>query len=221
MCGIEQEYSSAEGKALAVVKSIQHFRPYLYGKKFLLQTDHAALKWLMTTTKLTGKLARWALELQSYDFEILYKKGVNNGNADGLSRLRVSPIVSRLTEKDLSDIAAASDPYRKDLFPAKDTQSYSNEEGQILEVPEEPHYSNQPEEVEPGDSKNDATQMIEIHPPPINHKKGFEDLEDEDFLAESLPMINIFTFEFEDEEEEQDTGDKLFCEPNLSALPTR
>jgi hypothetical protein len=59
----EINYSATEGEAMAAVKAIQHFRPYLHGRRFQLQTDHVSLKWLMTTTNLTGKLARWALSL--------------------------------------------------------------------------------------------------------------------------------------------------------------
>ena len=55
---------------MAVVWAVQHFRHYLIGSKFLLLTDHGALKWMMTTSNLTGRLARWSLLLQEYKFEI-------------------------------------------------------------------------------------------------------------------------------------------------------
>ena len=35
----------------------------------------------------TGKLARWALQLQQYDFDIIHQPGKSHGNADALSRL--------------------------------------------------------------------------------------------------------------------------------------
>ena len=50
--------SEGEGETMAAVKAIQHCRSYLHGWRFQLQTDHAALKWLMTTTNFQGKLAR-------------------------------------------------------------------------------------------------------------------------------------------------------------------
>ena len=42
--------------------------------------------WLMESDKLTGKLAKWALLLQEYDFEVVHRAGITNMNADGLSR---------------------------------------------------------------------------------------------------------------------------------------
>ena len=82
----EQNYSSFEGECLAVVWATSHFRPYLFGNSFHLVTDHEPLKWIMTTNKQTGKLARWSLLLQEYDFTVEHRKGVENTNADCLSR---------------------------------------------------------------------------------------------------------------------------------------
>ena len=59
----EQNYSSFEGECLAAVWATSHIRPYLFGNSFHLVTDHEPLKWIMTTQKLTGKLARWSLLL--------------------------------------------------------------------------------------------------------------------------------------------------------------
>ena len=48
-------------------------------------TDHAPLQWL-SSQKMEGLLARWALAFQEYDFTIAYHKGTENQNADALSR---------------------------------------------------------------------------------------------------------------------------------------
>ena len=87
----EKNYAATEGECLAAVWAIQYFRAYLFGRKFVLQTDHSALKWLMSTKDLTGKLARWSLRLQEYDFEIQYRPGASHGNVDALSRLPTMP----------------------------------------------------------------------------------------------------------------------------------
>ena len=54
----EQNYSSFDGECLAVVWATSHFRSHLFGNSFKLVTDHEPLKWIMTTQKLTRKLAR-------------------------------------------------------------------------------------------------------------------------------------------------------------------
>ena len=61
-----------------------------------LVTDHQPLKWLMESDKLTRKLARWALLLQEYDFQVVHKAGLQNLDADGLSR-NPSPLEEDLT----------------------------------------------------------------------------------------------------------------------------
>ena len=82
----KQNYSSFDGECLAVVWATSHFRSYLFGNSFTLITDHEPLKWLMTTQKLTEKMARWSLLLQEYDFDVVHRAGVENTNADCLSR---------------------------------------------------------------------------------------------------------------------------------------
>ncbi len=63
----EINYSSYEGECLAIVWAVIHFRPYLFGTKFTLYTNHQPIQWLMTNDKLIGKLVCWALILQEYD----------------------------------------------------------------------------------------------------------------------------------------------------------
>jgi hypothetical protein len=82
----ETNYSITELECLAVVWSVKLFRPQLYGRTFTIVTDHAALKWLMTRTNPAGRLHRWSLTLQEYDFEITYRPGSTNVVADALSR---------------------------------------------------------------------------------------------------------------------------------------
>lgn len=82
----EQKYCVTRKELLAVVYFTHEWRAYLYGKKFQIWTDHAALKWLKTLKEPQGQLARWAGQLTTYDFEIHHRKGTCNGNADALSR---------------------------------------------------------------------------------------------------------------------------------------
>lgn len=53
-------YRSTKRELLAVLESIKHFRGYLDGLKFIIVTDHIALKYLLTLDNPSGRLARWA-----------------------------------------------------------------------------------------------------------------------------------------------------------------
>lgn len=82
----EINYGITEKECLAVVFAVNQFRPYVYGTKFTVVTDHSALKWLMSVSEPAGRLARWAMSLQCFDFDIQHRRGVKHTNADALSR---------------------------------------------------------------------------------------------------------------------------------------
>ncbi len=82
----EEKYATVEKECLAVKLGIQAFRVYLLGKPFTVQTDHRALHWLDRMKEHNPRLTRWSLSLQPYQFEMAYRPGSQNGNADGLSR---------------------------------------------------------------------------------------------------------------------------------------
>jgi len=89
----EKHYSVIQRECLAVVYALKQFRHYLIGRPFTLVTDHAPLQWL-SAQKMEGLLCRWSLALQEYDFQIKYRKGTQNGNADALSRcMETQPVV--------------------------------------------------------------------------------------------------------------------------------
>ncbi|KRH93508.1 pol polyprotein [Pseudoloma neurophilia] len=78
-------YSVTDKELLAAVKGIQYFKHYLLGKKFTLETDHQALKYLQQVSQPNSRLMRWSLFLQDYDFEVKYITGETNA-ADFFSR---------------------------------------------------------------------------------------------------------------------------------------
>ena len=83
---VEINYATIEKELLAILFSVETFRPYLYGRKFTLETDHRPLVWLHNVKNPNSKLVRWRYRLNEYDYEIIYKKGITNLNADALSR---------------------------------------------------------------------------------------------------------------------------------------
>ena len=62
-------------------------RPYLEGTHFDLYTDHQALRWILSGSDHSGRLARWRLRLLEFDFTVTYKKGAKDTIADAISRL--------------------------------------------------------------------------------------------------------------------------------------
>jgi hypothetical protein len=86
LCKAEQNYNTTEKELLAIVWAVKHFRPYLYGVRFKIITDHKPLIWLFNVTDPGSRLIRWRLKLEEYDYEIIHKAGKSNLNADALSR---------------------------------------------------------------------------------------------------------------------------------------
>ncbi|KFD61176.1 hypothetical protein M514_26663, partial [Trichuris suis] len=119
----ERNYSTIEKECLALMFGVKQFRHYLLGRHFLIWTDHCPLQWL-SSQKMEGRLARWAIALQEFDFTIKYRKGLNNGNADALSRLNSVPLIAAVTAVDdlhLEEAATwrmeqAKDPVIADLI---------------------------------------------------------------------------------------------------------
>lgn len=83
----EKNYAIIERECLAIVWGIQKFEPYLYGREFVLETDHQPLTYLNRTRTANGRLMRWALLLQPYRFRLRAIKGCDNVGADYLSRV--------------------------------------------------------------------------------------------------------------------------------------
>lgn len=83
----EKNYSATELECLAVVWAVGHFHAYLHGKRFTLVTDHSALCYLFNSATPTGRLARWVMKLQPYDFKIIHRAGRKHSNVDSLSRI--------------------------------------------------------------------------------------------------------------------------------------
>ena len=90
--GAESNYSVTECELLAVIESIKHFRPYLWGRHFVVVTDHSALRWLNTMKEsvnggASSRLTRWSLHLMEYSFTVKHKAGKLHQDADAISRL--------------------------------------------------------------------------------------------------------------------------------------
>jgi hypothetical protein len=106
----EKNYTTTEREALAMIFAIQKFRHYLLGYPFVFYVDHDALKYLINKPDLSGRLTRWVLLLQEFDFTIVVRPGKSHGNADHLSRLEplensnLEPLNDQLPDADLFEV---------------------------------------------------------------------------------------------------------------------
>ena len=82
-----QNYCTTYRELYAVVKFVKYFTHYLWGRHFLVRTDHGSLRWLQNFKNPEGVVARWLATLGTYDFDIEHRRGTLHGNADGLSRI--------------------------------------------------------------------------------------------------------------------------------------
>ncbi|KAL1252203.1 hypothetical protein QQF64_019999 [Cirrhinus molitorella] len=85
----EKRWSTYDRELWAIVWSIRHFRPYLMGSSFQIVTDHKPLlnlRQMVLNGDPTGRRARWALEIDLYDWIVEYRHGPKHVNADAMSR---------------------------------------------------------------------------------------------------------------------------------------
>lgn len=83
----EKNYTITELEYLAVVWAVGKFHHYIHGSRFTLITDHSALVHLLNLTTPNGRLARWVMKLQSYDFDTIHRADKRHSNVDSLSRI--------------------------------------------------------------------------------------------------------------------------------------
>uniref|UniRef100_A0A5S6QJN3 RT_RNaseH domain-containing protein n=1 Tax=Trichuris muris TaxID=70415 RepID=A0A5S6QJN3_TRIMR len=72
---------------LALVWAVRQFRPYLYGGRFVVRTDHSSLRWSNNFKEPEGQVARWLELLANYAFGVEHRAGSKHANADSLSRM--------------------------------------------------------------------------------------------------------------------------------------
>ena len=88
----ERKYSQLDKEALAIIFGVKHYHQYLYGREFVILSEHKPLKHIFSESKSTPAMAsariqQWAILLGGYHYHIEYKPGQQNANADAFSRL--------------------------------------------------------------------------------------------------------------------------------------
>ena len=93
----EQNYSKAEKECLAVLYAVGNFRPYLYGREFILACDHEPVHWMTYVENPGSRLIKWRLKLKDYQYTFEYKKGKLNKGVEALSG---NPTIEKESESD-------------------------------------------------------------------------------------------------------------------------
>jgi len=81
-----QSLAAYERELIGLVHAVQHWRPYLWGLRFVVKTDHYSLKYLLDQRLATIPQHHWVGKLLGFDFSVEYKPGTVNAVADALSR---------------------------------------------------------------------------------------------------------------------------------------
>lgn len=118
----ERQYTTTEKECLAVLFAIEKLRPYVEGTKFTVITDHYSLKWLHKIKDPVGRIARWAVRLQQYDFEVVHRPGKCHTAPDTLSR--AVPVIDSISAKSTDTFSTVTDKW------------YLNQIKQVTEYPQ-------------------------------------------------------------------------------------
>lgn len=131
----ETNYSTIEKELLAIVWATKYFRPYLFGRKFKILTDHKPLQWVMSIKEPNSRLTRWKLRLSEYDFTVTYKKGKANTNADALSRVEIYNEEIGSTIDELCSLLPNPSENPPSVHNSSTATAHTSQENPILEIP--------------------------------------------------------------------------------------
>ena len=125
----QKNYSTSEKELLSIVMAVENWSIFLYGRKFIVYSDHKPLAWLLNKKDPHPRLERWIIRLAVYEFEIRYKPGKENIVADMLSRLFDENDVNNNPEDEYFDIIIAAVEER----PESTQETGHSDEYQYLE----------------------------------------------------------------------------------------
>ncbi|KAL0550931.1 hypothetical protein IC582_009999 [Cucumis melo] len=103
-----------ERELIAVVFSVQRWRPYLLGRKFMVKTDKRSLKFLLEQRVIQPQYQKWIAKLLGYSFDVVYQPGLENKAVDALSRIPPTVHLNQLTAPVLLDLVIIREEVNRD-----------------------------------------------------------------------------------------------------------
>lgn len=89
----ESRYHSFELETLAIIYALRRFRVYLEGISFTVVTDCNSLALTLSKKLMNPRIARWALELENYDYNVRHRRGELMAHVDALSRIPAVAVI--------------------------------------------------------------------------------------------------------------------------------
>ena len=111
----ESNKSTIERELTAIHWAVNHFRPYIYGRKFIIRTEHRPLIYLFSLKNPTSELTRIRWELEEYNFEVQYIEGKSNVLSDALSRILITSYTLKLIYIVTRSMSRENDTKKPDL----------------------------------------------------------------------------------------------------------
>lgn len=198
----ELNYSTIEKELLAIVYATKYFRPYIFGRKFKIFCDHKPLQWLFSLKEPNSKLIRWRLKLEEYDFDIVYKKGSLNTNADALSRVEINMKETIENSDGIFDYMKNFNKKLEDLKLNKETEDIieiddSDNSSVIVQIDDSEDSQNLDIDNEENDTihsnENNPIFNIPISESPVNCGKNQIIISEVDFEPATPSVIRLFT----------------------------
>jgi Reverse transcriptase (RNA-dependent DNA polymerase)/RNase H-like domain found in reverse transcriptase/Retroviral aspartyl protease len=106
--------STIEKELTAIHWGVDHFKPYLFGKRFKILTDHKPLIYLFSMKNPNSKLTGMTWDLKEFQYTVEYLPGKNNCVADALSRIEIDS--ERLKEMKNSIMRVTTRSRSKEIF---------------------------------------------------------------------------------------------------------
>jgi len=91
----EKNYCTKEKECLPVVRAFFKLRPYVQATRFIVRTDHSALRWMLHMDGAHGRLARWRRRLFEFDYLVETRAGAAHHAADTISLLATPAVDTR------------------------------------------------------------------------------------------------------------------------------
>ncbi|GFW51886.1 transposon Tf2-6 polyprotein [Trichonephila clavipes] len=127
----EEKYDTYELEVLAIINALKKFRVYLLGQHFKIVTDCSAFQKTMQKKELITRIARWALQLEEFDYEIEHRAGSRMKHVDALSRYPVMMVCNDTLTSKLKNAQEEDDNIQtlKSLLEKQESEEFFERNG--------------------------------------------------------------------------------------------